>query len=206
MNVKRKCITHSVNWALIFTVLLIIMSIVVPLYYQDEFFRFGRYYLSKYGQTRLDLTLFLITFVSSTPLAVPVWSYAVFGAAMGFDPMRLIIVVSLGAACGSSVTYFIGRYFGSTKFIRKRFPNLERHPWTSGRSVFIVSLILFLGTASPLPIDVVYAACGLKKYYFYLFWPIAFCGRIVKYTYLIHGYMYIQNIDELSSVIFNTFN
>ncbi|MGI9534405.1 MAG: VTT domain-containing protein [Thermodesulfobacteriota bacterium] len=204
--IKTKASIQSINWAIVFTVVLVIMSLVVPLYFQDEFFRFGKYFLSKYGQTRLDLTLFLITFVSSTPLAVPVWSYAVFGAAMGFDPVRLIIVVSLGAACGSSVTYFIGRYFGSTNFVRKRFPNLERHPWTSGKSVFIVSLLLFFGTASPLPIDVVYVACGLKKFYFYLFWPIAFCGRIVKYTYLIHGYMYLQNMEELNTVLFNSLN
>ena len=199
--IKTRVLTHSVNWAIVFTVLLVLLSLLVPLYFQEEFFNYGKYFFNKYGQSRLDLTIFLITFVSSTPLAVPVWSYAVFGAAMGFDPLRLIMFVSLGAACGSSVTYFIGRFFGLTNFVRKRFPSLEKHPWTSGKSVYIVSLILFFGTASPLPIDVVYAACGLKKYHFYLFWPIAFCGRLVKYTYLIYGYLYLQNMEGLNNII-----
>ena len=199
MSYIKKALS-TVNLAVVFTALLVIMSLLIPLYFRDEFFGLGAYFINKYGQDKLDITILIIAAISSTPLALPVWCYAVFGAAMGFSPVRLILVVSMGAALGSSFTYFLGRFFGNTKIVRKKFPNLERHPWTSGRSALIVSILTFLGTASPFPIDVVYAACGLKKYPFFLFWPIAFVARVVKYTYLVYGFKYIQGLDSISNV------
>ena len=199
MSYIKKALS-TVNLAVVFTALLVIMSLLIPLYFRDEFFRLGTYFITKYGQDKIDISIVIFAAISSSPLALPVWCYAVFGAAMGFSPVRLILVVSLGAALGSSFTYFLGRFFGNTKFVRKRFPNLDKHPWTSGKSVLIVSIINFLGTASPFPIDVVYAACGLKKYPFFLFWPIAFVARIVKYSYLVYGFKFFQGLDSIPNV------
>jgi len=150
-----------------------------------------------YGQERIDFILYLITTVSSTPLALPVWIYAILGSMLGYEPLRLILVMGLGSMTGSTITYFIARYFGKSKFIRRNFPNIENHPWTRGRSIWVVSLILFTGAASPIPFDILYAACGMKRFPILLFAPVLFLAFLIKYAYLFYGYDLIQSYSTL---------
>ena len=184
-------LSNLVNVTFIFAALVVLTSIVVPLIFRDEIVSVGQALLLRYGQERIDIILYLITTVSSTPLALPVWIYAVLGAMLGFEPIRLIIVMGLGSMTGSVITYFIARYFGKSKFIRRNFPNIENHPWTEGRSKRLISVILFLGAASPIPFDIMYAACGMKRFPVTLFVPITFISFSIKFTYLFYGYDFI---------------
>ena len=152
----------------------------------------------RYGQDRVDLILYLITTISSTPLALPVWIYSVLGAMLGFEPARLIIVMGLGSMSGSIITYFVARYFGKSRFIKKNFPNIENHSWTHGRSKRVISVILFLGAASPIPFDIMYAACGMKRFPIALFAPITFISFSIKFTYLFYGYDLIKNYIDFN--------
>ncbi|MFB3148177.1 MAG: hypothetical protein ACE10J_05880, partial [Thermodesulfobacteriota bacterium] len=122
--------SSAINLSFAITVLMIITSIVLPLVFREEIISFGQTLLFSYGQERIDFILYLITTVSSTPLALPVWIYAVLGSMLGYEPLRLILVMGLGSVTGSTITYFIARYFGKSKFIRRNFPNIENHPWT----------------------------------------------------------------------------
>ncbi len=182
----------TINFAFVFTLALIIVSIIVPFIFQEEFVSFGQSLLLEHGQDKLDLSLYIVTAISSTPVALPVWSYAVFGTMIGYDPTRLIIIIALGASTGSTVSYFIGRYFGATDFVKRNFPNIENHPWTEGRSRWIVSIVLFVGAASPIPFDIMYAACGLKRFPALLFWMIIVLAWSLKVSYLVYGYRLIQ--------------
>jgi len=182
----------TINFAFVFTLALIIVSIIVPFIFQKEFVSFGQPLLLEHGQDKLDLSLYIVTAISSTPVALPVWSYAVFGTMIGYDPTRLIIIIALGASTGSTVSYFIGRYFGTTDFVKRNFPNIENHPWTEGRSRWIVSIVLFVGAASPIPFDIMYAACGLKRFPALLFWMIIVLAWSLKVSYLVYGYRLIQ--------------
>lgn len=186
-------LSKFINLTFAFAVLVIVTSIVVPLLFREEIVRVGHELLISYGQDRIDLILYLITTISSTPLALPVWIYAVLGAMLGFEPVRLIIVMSLGSMSGSVITYFIARYFGKSRFIKKNFPNIENHPWTQGRSKRLISVILFIGAASPIPFDIMYAACGMKRFPLVLFAPITFISFSIKFTYLFYGYDLIQS-------------
>ncbi len=195
---KLSYFSKFVNLTFAFAGVVIITSIVVPLLFREEIIRLGHDLLIRYGQDSIDLILYLITTISSTPLALPVWIYAVLGAMLGFEPIRLIIVMGLGSMSGSVITYFIARYFGKSRFIKKNFPNIENHPWTEGRSKRLISLILFVGAASPIPFDIMYAACGMKRFPIILFAPITFISFSIKFTYLFYGYDLIQSYLNIS--------
>ena len=190
--------SSAINITFVVTVLMIITNIVLPLLFREEIISIGQGLLMRYGQDRIDFILYLITTVSSTPVALPVWIYAVLGSMLGYEPVRLIIVMGLGSTTGSIITYFIARYFGKSKFIKRNFPNLENHPWTQGRSIWVVSLILFTGTASPIPFDILYAACGMKRFPIVVFAPIVFIAFTIKFTYLFYGYDLIQSYSLLN--------
>ena len=191
-------LSKFINLTFAFAALVVITSIVIPLLFREEIISLGQDLLIRYGQDRIDLILYLLTTISSTPLALPVWIYAVLGAMLGFEPVRLIIVMGLGSMSGSIITYYIARYFGKSRFIKKNFPNIENHTWTHGRSKRVISVILFLGAASPIPFDIMYAACGMKRYPMLLFAPITFISFSIKFTYLFYGYDLIQSYINLS--------
>ncbi len=186
------------NVTVLFALIVIITSIVLPFIFKEEIVNIGKTLLLTYGQDRIDIVLYLITTVSSTPLALPVWIYAILGSMLGFEPIRLIIIMGLGSMSGSTITYFIARYFGKSKFIKRNFPNIENHPWTEGRSFWVISLILFAGAASPIPFDILYAACGLKRYPILLFAPIVFIAFTIKFAYLFYGYDLIQSFSFIN--------
>jgi len=182
----------TLNLTLVFALIVILTSIILPFVYRNQIVSIGETLLLRYGQENIDLILYMVTTVSSTPVALPVWIYAVLGEMLGFDPVRVIIIMGLGSMSGSTITYFLARYFGKSNFIKRNFPNIERHPWTEGRSLWLISIILFLGAVSPLPCDVLYAACGLKRYPVLLFSPIVFAAFTIKIGYLFYGYELIQ--------------
>ena len=184
---------NTLNVTFVFAVLVIVTSIVLPLIFRNQIVSFGQELLLNYGQERIDFILYFITTISSTPIALPVWIYAILGAMLGFEPLRLIIVMALGSMTGSTITYYIARYFGKSKFIQKNFPNVENHPWTKGRSVWVVGLILLGGAASPIPFDIMYAACGMKRFPIYIFIPIVLISFCFKFAYLFYGYDLIQS-------------
>lgn len=188
----------TINVTFIFAAVVLITSIVLPLIFREEIVTFGKTLLVTYGQDRIDLILYILTTVSSTPIALPVWIYAILGSMLGFEPMRLIIVMGLGSMTGSTITYFIARYFGKAKFVQRNFPNVEKHPWTEGRSRWLIGFILFTGAASPIPFDIMYAACGMKRYPIALFIPIVFISFCIKFTYLFYGYELIQSTSILN--------
>lgn len=177
------------NWISIgITVGIIVMGMVITGIFKDDIFGFGQTLMETYGQEKVDMLLFLLTAVSSTPLALPIWGYALVGVAMGYNIFHLAIVMALGSATGSFVTFMLGRYFGQTDWLKRKFPQLQKHPWAHGRSRSVVTLFLFLGTASPLPCDVFYAACGLKRFPPALFWVTMVAARFVRYLYLGLGF------------------
>lgn len=174
---------HSLA-SILLTVAIIVIGIIIVGLFQDDLTAIGTTLIEKYGQQRLDIVLLLVTAVSSSPLALPIWGYALIGIAMGYSIWRLALVMAIGSALGSWATYGLGRYSGRHPWVRRWFPNVEKHPWTTGKSLTMVTWILFIGTASPLPLDVMYVACGAKRYPVFLF-PIVMVGaRFVRYAYL----------------------
>lgn len=192
--IKRERLSFPhLNLALI-SFLIFIPSFFIPLYYQEELFAIGKNLLSVYGQGRFDIAVFLLTFVSSTPLTLPVWTYAVYGTMLGYEPIRLLIIISFGSVGGSTVTYLLGRYFGSLNYVQRKFPNLENHPWANGKSFKITSVCLCFGNFLPVPIDIFYAVCGAKKYPMGLFLVLVFIGKFFTYSVFVFGWGYIQSL------------
>jgi membrane protein YqaA with SNARE-associated domain len=90
----------------------------------------------------------------------------------------------------------LGKHYGGSAWIKKRFPNIRKHPWTHGKSRFYVTLMLFLGTASPIPCDVFYVACGVKRYPTVMFWVTMVLARFVRYCYLGYGFKYAPELFD----------
>lgn len=169
---------------LIITFGIIAISTAIVWIYHAELNELGKYLIVTYGRDQIDILLLFITAISCTPLVLPVWGYALVGVGLGYSIYRLAIIMAIGSAVGSFVTYLIGKYFSKRKWVKKKFPNLNKHPWTHGRSKKYVTWILFVGTASPIPCDVLYAVCGTKKFPPAVFFTSIVLGRLVRYTYL----------------------
>jgi len=178
---------------ILITAAIILGGIILTAVFRDDVLQLGEHLLKTSGQTWADVILFLLTAVSSTPLALPVWVYAVIGAALGMHIIRLAAVMAVASATGSLVTLFVGRYFGNTAWVTRRFPKLHDHPWTRGRSRAFVTALLFFGTASPIPCDVLFVACGAKKYPVLLFWITMIAARFIHYLYIGYGFTYFRD-------------
>lgn len=175
---------------LLATLSVMLTSMIFAGVYKDEIGQFGIELINLYGQNWVDCILFVLTAVSSTPLMLPIWVYALAGATLGLNLIRLSAVMGLGSATGTLVTFWIGRYFGNSAWVKKRFPNFHNHPWTTKKSKKYITLFLFLGNASLIPCDVFYAACGFKRFPVPLFFIATAAGRFVRYIYLSYLYSY----------------
>ncbi|UCG61487.1 MAG: DedA family protein [Candidatus Zixiibacteriota bacterium] len=181
---KRK--SSWISIAITATIMLVTM--IIAGIFKEQISQFGVELIARYGRYWVDGILFLLTAFSCTPLMLPVWIYALAGVSLGYNVFRLAAVMALGSALGSFATFGLGRFFGNTRWVKRNFPKLLNHPWTEGKSKKRVSWILFLGTASPIPCDAIYAACGFKRYPGVPFLIIMIGGRLARYMYL--GYLY----------------
>jgi membrane protein YqaA with SNARE-associated domain len=177
---------------------MLLASSVVSFLFGERLLDFGGSLITSYGQRNADVILYLITAASSSPLTLPVSAYAVLGTLLGYEPGRLVTLIALGAVTGSSVSYLLGRCFGDRPFVRRRFPDVQNHRWTKGRSLRVVSLMLFGGALSPIPVHPLYAACGMMRYPAALFIPIVFLGWWIRMGALVMGIKFISNLAILN--------
>lgn len=182
--------------SILITIGIILGGVVLASVFKDDILRFGEHLLTTSGKAWADVILFLLTAVSSTPLALPVWVYSVIGVSLGMHVIRLSVVMAFGSATGSLVTLFLGKYFGNTAWVKRRFPRIHDHPWTKGRSRVFVTALLFVGTASPIPCDVLFVACGAKKYPALLFWVTMIAARFIHYLYIGYGFTYFRDLFD----------
>jgi len=178
------------------TIAIILCGIILTAIFKEDIQALGEHLMTAYGQDWVDGVLFLLTAVSSSPLALPIWAYALVGVSLGYGVLRLAIVMALGSATGSLITFMLGKYFGQSSWVKKRFPSVHKHPWTRGKSRWYVTLMLFLGTTSPIPCDVFYVACGVKRYPTLLFWVTMVAARFVRYCYLGYIFKYAPELFE----------
>lgn len=176
---------------LLITVIIVCSSTFIVWVFKEPINKFGVDLISHYGQGWADILLFLFTAVSCTPLVLPVWGYALAGVAIGYHVLRLAAIMALGSTLGSFVTYAVGRYFSDNAWIKRRFPNLLKHRWSRGKSKTFVGWMLFLGTASPIPFDALYAVSGAKRFPSLLFILAVLGGRLVRYLYLGIAFKYL---------------
>lgn len=194
IHFRLHAVPNSIKLALLVTFGMVLASSAVSLFYGERLLDFGESLLTSYGQRNADIMLYLITAVSSSPLTFPVTAYAVLGTLLGYEPGRLITLIALGAVTGSSVSYILGRCFGDTRFVRRKFPEVQNHRWTKGRSLRVVSLLLFGGAMSPIPVHPMYAACGMMRYPAVLFIPIVFLGWWIRMGVVVMGMKLITDL------------
>ncbi len=187
-------IPKSVKLAVAVTFVMVLASSGVSVLFGERLLDFGENILTSYGRTNTDIMLYIVTAVSSSPLTLPVSAYAVVGTLLGYEPGRLITLIALGAVTGSSVSYLLGRCFGDTPFVRRRFPEIGSRRWTRGRSLRVVSLILLGGAMSPVPVHPMYAACGMMRYPAALFVLIVFLGWWVRIGIVVMGIKFISDL------------
>ncbi len=187
-------IPKSVKLAVAVTFVMVLASSGVSVLFGERLLDFGENILTSYGRTNTDIMLYIVTAVSSSPLTLPVSAYAVVGTLLGYEPGRLITLIALGAVTGSSVSYLLGRFFGDTPFVRRRFPEIGSRSWTRGRSLRVVSLILFGGAMSPVPVHPMYAACGMMRYPAALFVLIVFLGWWIRIGIVVMGIKFISDL------------
>ena len=192
--IRLRAVPNSIKLALLVTFGMVLASTAVSLFYGERLLDFGESLLTSYGQRNTDIMLYLITAVSSSPLTFPVTAYAVLGTLLGYEPGRLITLIALGAVTGSSVSYILGRCFGDTRFVRRKFPEVQNHRWTKGRSLRVVSLMLLGGAMSPIPVHPMYAACGMMRYPAALFIPIVFLGWWIRMGAVVIGVKFISDL------------
>lgn len=180
---------------------MMVTSSVISILYGERFLSIGGKLLTRYGQSYTDVMLYTLSAVSTSPLTLPVSEYAVLGTLLGFEPLRLITLMALGAMTGSSVSYLLGRFFGNMSFVRRRFQEVQDRKWTRRGSLRKLSLILVGGALSPIPVHPFYAACGMMRYPIELFTLILFFGWWVRIGIIVLG---IKFISQMALVTFLT--
>jgi membrane protein YqaA with SNARE-associated domain len=188
-------IPNPIKAVLLVTAGMMAASSVISILYGERFLSFGEKLLTAYGQSGMDLMLYIVTAVSSSPLMLPVSAYAVLGTLLGFEPVRLITLMALGAMTGSTTSYLLGRFFGNTSFVRRKFPGVHDRKWTRGGSLRTVSLILLGGALSPIPVHPIYAACGMIRYPIELFTLILFFGWWMRIGIVVLGIKFISQLE-----------
>ncbi len=183
---------------LLVTLGMMLTSSVISVLYGERFLELGEKLLTRYGQGNMDIMLYLITAVSSSPLTLPVSAYAVLGTLLGLEPGRLITLMALGAMTGSTISYLLGRFFGNTPFVRRKFPEVSDRKWTEGRSLRAVSLILLGGAVSPIPVHPIYAACGMMRYPMALFISILFLAWWIRIGIVVLGIKFISQLEFMN--------
>lgn len=114
--------SNSRNFIVVSTTVLVFVTVFLPLYFHEQIVDFGKYMMDTYSQRRYDIIVLLLSAISITAVAFPVWTYGVYGKIIiGYNPFRLILIISAGSTLGSYSTYIMGRYFGNTGFFRKSF-------------------------------------------------------------------------------------
>jgi membrane protein YqaA with SNARE-associated domain len=191
-------LSNPIKAVLLITAGMMAVSSVISILYGGKFLSFGERLLTAYGQSGMDLMLYIITAVSSSPLMLPVSAYAVLGTLLGFEPLRLITLMALGAMTGSITSYLLGRFFGNTSFGRRKFPTVHDRKWMRGGSLRAVSLILIGGALSPIPAHPVYAACGMIRYPIELFTLILFFGWWMRIGIVVLGIKFISQLQFVS--------
>ncbi|MBU0983489.1 MAG: alkaline phosphatase family protein, partial [candidate division Zixibacteria bacterium] len=71
------------------TVAIILSGLIITALFREEILGYGSHLMETYGKTYVDVVLFLLTAVSSTPLALPIWAYSLVGIALGYHVIRL---------------------------------------------------------------------------------------------------------------------
>jgi len=194
IRLRLHAVPNSIWVILLAALLMLLASMTVSALFGGKLLDLGEGLLRSCGQRNTDIILYLITAVSSSPLPLPVSAYAVFGTLLGYEPGQLITLIALGVVTGSSVSYLLGRHFGKTPFVRRKFPEVESQSWTKGRSLKVVSLILLGGALSPLPAHPMFAACGMMRYPAVLFFPIVFLAWWIRIGIVVMGIEYISSL------------
>lgn len=151
---KKIFLNEHINFVNIFLIIFVIFITVVPIVYQDELISLSINLMKRYSRDHFDLALFSLTAICSSPLAVPVWPFPVIGIVLGYPASKLISLITLASVAGSTITYFIGRYFNNNGFILRKFPGIQSNKWTDGKSFWSITAMLFGGTVLPLPTDI----------------------------------------------------
>jgi membrane protein YqaA with SNARE-associated domain len=187
---------HSSLIPAIVTAVIVVAGLVLTAAFKEDILAYGQYLMRTHSAVWVDWILLIISAVSSTPLALPIWAYTIVGIALGYHVVRLAAVMAIGSATGSLVTFMLGKYYGNSAWVRRRFPNLHKNSWTHGKSRTYVTLLLFLGTASPIPCDILYAASGAKLYPTSLFWVNMVAARFVRYVVMGYAFIYFRDVVE----------
>ena len=124
------------------------------------------------------LGIFLVSFIGTITIFLPLPSFAViFAAGAVFNPWAVGIIAGIGAGIGEVTGYAVGR--GSRELIKKKYArHLKRaKAWTRKRGVFPV--IIFFA-ATPLPTDVIGILAGVIHYDIKKFLFASIIGKIIQ--------------------------
>ena len=122
------------------------------------------------------LGIFLVSFVGSATVILPLPSFAIiFAAGAVMNPWIVGMVAGFGAAFGELIGYAVGR--GGEKIVEKKHGKwLDKGKfWFEKHGAFPI-LVLF--AATPLPDDIVGILCGAIKYDIRKFFVATLIGKI----------------------------
>lgn len=146
-------------------------------------------YIGVFAATLIGAAVFILP----TPVFVLVFILA--APQFGFDPFLLGIAGGLGASIGEMSSWLIG-HAGKKVFLKKYKKKLAEieasfhkyHPF----------VIIFVFSASPLPIDIVGAFCGVVGYSWKKVYPPMLLGKLVKYWFIAYaGYYSIGWVRQM---------
>lgn len=122
------------------------------------------------------LGIFLVSFIGSASIILPVPFIAVIFSASAFlNPLLVGLLAGFGAALGELTGYGLG--YGGQKIVKKYKKTFElAESWFQKHGGFFV---IFVFAATPLPSDVIGLLCGAMKYPVKKFFIASLLGKII---------------------------
>ncbi len=133
------------------------------------------------------ISLFFVALLSATMIPMSSEAALVGALALDLDPMKLLIIASLGNCTGVTINYFLGSY-GVTYFIEKIFKFDEAKLEKYNKKLEKYNYLFLLASWLPIVGDPITVYLGIVKCNFVKFSLFVYTTRVIRYIVIIVTY------------------
>ncbi len=141
----------------------------------------GQSFVESHGM----LGLFIVIFIGSSPLPVPVEVFALTMVSLGASPLATVVLASIGATLGGILTYSIGYGIFRVSCLESKMKEKgeKAKRWFEHHGAHAV----FFFALAPLPYDAIALISGAARMSITSFVTATLAGRLLRYALVVSG-------------------
>lgn len=179
------------------TVFLVLLAILlIALFSYAEYLNAEKLLLGLQNYGLLGLFIATVLANASVLVIIPI-DFVFFALGRIYNPVILAFLIGIGAAIGEMTSYIVG--MGSLEAIKRtgkiKEEKIEEMKNRIGKKGMI---IIFLGSMTPFPFDLIGIAAGMLHYNIYKFFIGTALGKIVRYGIIVYAGIFGLEIIQRS--------